>query len=169
MIESREPDYRESCNPTSSSRCADAEIRNEASASSEAVDVDQLLDKLSLARLSVVILDACRNNPLARVGNGKSLPKGLAQMQSAAGTFIAFATGNVIYDSLLTSVADEHEMDTVSARGFAWGVASAAAVIALTKVICCSSEATPTSAGYCAASCTASRIEISAMPLRIKR
>jgi hypothetical protein len=32
----------------------DAEIRNEASASSEAVDVDQLLDKLALARLSVI-------------------------------------------------------------------------------------------------------------------
>ncbi len=44
------------------------------------------------ARLSLMVLDACRNNPLARVGNGKSLPKGLAQMQSAAGTFIAFAT-----------------------------------------------------------------------------
>lgn len=35
--------------------------------------------------------------------------------------FIAFATGNVLYDSLLPSVASEHEMHEVSARGFAWG------------------------------------------------
>jgi UMF1 family MFS transporter len=35
--------------------------------------------------------------------------------------FIAFATGNVLYDSLLPSVATPAEMDTVSARGFAWG------------------------------------------------
>ena len=35
--------------------------------------------------------------------------------------FVAFATGNVLYDSLLPAVADEHEMDAVSSRGFAWG------------------------------------------------
>ena len=35
--------------------------------------------------------------------------------------FIAFATGNVLYDSLLPAVAEEHEMDAISSRGFAWG------------------------------------------------
>jgi UMF1 family MFS transporter len=35
--------------------------------------------------------------------------------------FIAFATGNVLYDSLLPAVADAGEMHVVSARGFAWG------------------------------------------------
>ncbi|MFN8588736.1 MAG: MFS transporter [Candidatus Eisenbacteria bacterium] len=35
--------------------------------------------------------------------------------------FVAFATGNVLYDSLLPAVAEEHEMDAVSSRGFAWG------------------------------------------------
>ena len=35
--------------------------------------------------------------------------------------FIAFATGNVLYDSLLPAVASPAEMDTISARGFAWG------------------------------------------------
>ena len=35
--------------------------------------------------------------------------------------FIAFATGNVLYDSLLPAVASPSEMDAVSARGFAWG------------------------------------------------
>lgn len=68
----------------------DAEIRNESSVSSEAVDVDQLLDKLSPARLSLVILDACRNNPFERRfrGNGQ----GLAQINAPTGTLIAYAT-----------------------------------------------------------------------------
>ncbi len=35
--------------------------------------------------------------------------------------FIAFATGNVLYDSLLPSVASPEEMNSVSSRGFAWG------------------------------------------------
>lgn len=35
--------------------------------------------------------------------------------------FIAFATGNVLYDALLPAVATPEEMHRVSARGFAWG------------------------------------------------
>lgn len=35
--------------------------------------------------------------------------------------FIAFATGNVLYDSLLPAVASSGEMDAVSSRGFALG------------------------------------------------
>ena len=35
--------------------------------------------------------------------------------------FICFATGNVLYDSLLPAVAEPQEMDAVSSRGFAWG------------------------------------------------
>jgi UMF1 family MFS transporter len=35
--------------------------------------------------------------------------------------FIAFATGNVIYDSLLPGIAHDHELHSVSARGFALG------------------------------------------------
>lgn len=35
--------------------------------------------------------------------------------------FVAFATGNVLYDSLLPAVAGPEEMHRVSARGFAWG------------------------------------------------
>ena len=68
----------------------DAEIRGESSVSSEAVDVDQLLDKLSPARLSVVILDACRNNPFERRFRGGG--QGLAQINAPAGTLIAYAT-----------------------------------------------------------------------------
>jgi UMF1 family MFS transporter len=35
--------------------------------------------------------------------------------------FIAFATGNVLYDSLLPAIATPAELHRVSARGFAWG------------------------------------------------
>ena len=35
--------------------------------------------------------------------------------------FVAFATGNVLYDALLPAVASPDEMHRVSARGFAWG------------------------------------------------
>jgi TPR repeat protein len=68
----------------------DAEIRTESSVSSEAVDVDQLLDKLSHARLSMVILDACRNNPFERRFRGGG--QGLAQINAPTGTLIAYAT-----------------------------------------------------------------------------
>lgn len=68
----------------------DAEIRSEGSVSSEAVDVDQLLDKLALARLSIVVLDACRNNPFERRFRGSG--QGLAQINAPTGTLIAYAT-----------------------------------------------------------------------------
>jgi uncharacterized caspase-like protein len=44
----------------------DAEIETESTVTSEAVDVDQVLNQLGPARLSMVILDACRNNPFER-------------------------------------------------------------------------------------------------------
>ncbi|MDD5175096.1 MAG: caspase family protein [Sterolibacterium sp.] len=68
----------------------DAEIKSEGSVSSEAVDVDQLLDKLAQARLSIVILDACRNNPFERRFRGSG--QGLAQINAPTGTLIAYAT-----------------------------------------------------------------------------
>lgn len=41
-------------------------------------------------RLNIVILDACRNNPLPK---GRSLSRGLARMDAPSGTFIAYAAG----------------------------------------------------------------------------
>jgi UMF1 family MFS transporter len=35
--------------------------------------------------------------------------------------FVAFATGNALYDSLLPAVAGPDELHAISARGFAWG------------------------------------------------
>jgi formylglycine-generating enzyme required for sulfatase activity/uncharacterized caspase-like protein len=93
----------------------DAEIRTENAVSSEAVDVDQLLDKLAAARLSIVILDACRNNPFERRFRGSG--QGLAQINAPTGTLIAYATApgkvaadgegrNGLYTSELLSAMD---------------------------------------------------------------
>jgi hypothetical protein len=69
----------------------DAEISTEAAVRSEAVDVEQVLDQLGPVSLSMVILDACRNNPFERrfrgIGDG-----GLAQIDAPKGTLIAYAT-----------------------------------------------------------------------------
>ncbi|MBK6982824.1 MAG: caspase family protein [Betaproteobacteria bacterium] len=69
----------------------DAEIESEASVRSEAVDLDLLLEQLGPARLSMVILDACRNNPFEnRFRSGRGT--GLAQIDAPKGSFLAYAT-----------------------------------------------------------------------------
>ncbi len=45
--------------------------------------------------------------------------------------FVAFATGNVLYDSLLPGIATPAEMHRVSARGFAWGYLGGGLLLAL--------------------------------------
>ena len=71
----------------------DAEIESEAAVRTEAVDVDQLLHQLGPARLSMVILDACRNNPFERRFRGTG--GGLAQIDAPTGTLLAYATAQV--------------------------------------------------------------------------
>ena len=69
----------------------DADITSESSISIEAVDVERVLDQLGGARVSMVVLDACRNNPFERrfrAGAGA----GLAQIDAPAGTLIAYST-----------------------------------------------------------------------------
>jgi hypothetical protein len=58
----------------------------------DAASMSALEERLSLsdARLSILIFDACRNNPLERA---RSFGRGLAPMTATAGTFVAFATG----------------------------------------------------------------------------
>lgn len=70
----------------------DADITRESSVSSETVDMDTVLDQLGQSKVSIVILDACRNNPFKKSrsvgGDG-----GLAQMtQAPMGSFIAYST-----------------------------------------------------------------------------
>ena len=49
--------------------------------------------------------------------------------------FVAFATGNVLYDSLLPAVATPAEMHRVSARGFAWGYLGGGLLLAVHLVM----------------------------------
>jgi UMF1 family MFS transporter len=54
-----------------------------------------------------------------------------ALLISFAVAFIAFATGNVLYDSLLPGVAGPTDMHRVSARGFAWGYIGGGVLLAV--------------------------------------
>jgi uncharacterized caspase-like protein len=79
----------------------DANPHKQADVDFQMLDVDLVLRQMESAnaRLNLVILDACRNNPFA--GRGlRAIGGGLAQMQAPAGTLISFATqpGNVALD-----------------------------------------------------------------------
>lgn len=66
----------------------------------EAVQADEVLRQMDYAhsRINFVIIDACRNNPLARSYRG--LNRGLARMDGPRGTLIAYSTapGEVAWD-----------------------------------------------------------------------
>jgi len=70
-----------------------ARMRRQRDAKYEALPANKVVDymKDSGARARIVILDACRNNPLPK--SGRSAAKGLADMKAGAGTLIAFAAG----------------------------------------------------------------------------
>ena len=64
----------------------------------EAVELNRIITKLEKAKLNIIILDACRDNPFKGY---RSTSKGLAQITSKTdGTFIAYSTapGNVAID-----------------------------------------------------------------------
>jgi hypothetical protein len=77
----------------------DARILGPEDVQTQAVDVAAFLDNLRRAKnpMSVIILDACRNNPF---GARKDDAKGLSQMDAPPGTLLAYATapGNVAQD-----------------------------------------------------------------------
>lgn len=78
----------------------EAAIASEADAEMEAVNADWVLKQMEFAgnRVNIVVLDACRNNPLAR--GLRSVTQGLARMDAPTGSFIAYATapGDVARD-----------------------------------------------------------------------
>jgi hypothetical protein len=78
----------------------DAHIGKEADVKSETVSADDVLEQMEFAgtRVNIVILDACRNNPVGR--SVRSVTRGLAPMDSVRGTFIAYSTspGSVAAD-----------------------------------------------------------------------
>lgn len=69
-----------------------ATLASEADAEMEAVNADWVLKQMEFAgnRVNIVVLDACRNNPLPR--SLRSVGQGLARMDAPTGSFIAYAT-----------------------------------------------------------------------------
>lgn len=79
----------------------DGKIEKVADLSLDAVDVQRIIEQMEAEkRVNLIFLDACRDNPLTRslarslVGATRSatIAEGLAPVQSAAGTLIAYAT-----------------------------------------------------------------------------
>jgi uncharacterized caspase-like protein len=68
----------------------DAQIESESAVASESVSVDTVLEQLNASPVSIVILDACRNNPFER--SFRKIGGGLAQIDAPKGSFIAYAT-----------------------------------------------------------------------------
>jgi carboxyl-terminal processing protease len=77
-----------------------ADISKAADVDIESVSADTVLQQMEFAgsRVNIVVLDACRNNPLQR--GLRSITRGLAPMDAAQGTFIAYSTapGSVAAD-----------------------------------------------------------------------
>lgn len=69
-----------------------SDIQREYEVEEQAVDAGTVLSMMqsARARVNIVILDACRNNPFIR--DFRSTVNGLAPMQAPAGTLIAFST-----------------------------------------------------------------------------
>lgn len=87
----------------------DASMQKERDLDFEGISIDFVLKQMEIDRenkTNVVFLDACRDNPLARnlarsMGTrSMSIGKGLAQVETGVGTFIAYSTqpGNVALD-----------------------------------------------------------------------
>ena len=71
----------------------DADIDSESDLEAEAVDAGKVLRAMGEAhnRLNILVLDACRDNPLPK--KSRSASRGLARMDAPTGTFIAYAAG----------------------------------------------------------------------------
>jgi formylglycine-generating enzyme required for sulfatase activity len=69
-----------------------AEIHSQVDVEVEAVDTNWVLKQMEYAgnRMNIIILDACRNNPLPP--GTRSLNNGLARMDAPTGSFIAYST-----------------------------------------------------------------------------
>jgi uncharacterized caspase-like protein len=83
----------------------DATLKSDTDLDFEAVELNLVLKQLERnSRVSIVFLDACRDNPLASklalVSRSLDVGRGLARIEKAVGMMIAFATqpGNVALD-----------------------------------------------------------------------
>jgi uncharacterized caspase-like protein len=68
----------------------DAEIESDADLEASAFEVGRVLRAMKAAHneMNIVVLDACRDNPLPRT---RGIERGLARMDAPSGTFIAYA------------------------------------------------------------------------------
>jgi uncharacterized caspase-like protein len=91
----------------------DADISSSRAVSAETVDMDSVLDQLAYSKVSIVVLDACRNNPFKRaarsIGGG-----GLAQLDAPKGSYIAYATapGRTAADASVEASGGKHGIYT---------------------------------------------------------
>jgi hypothetical protein len=81
----------------------DADITREAEVEVDAVEADLVLKQMAFAgsRINIVILDSCRNNPLARDFRSVASSEGFAEIRTKPkGTFISYSTapGEVAVD-----------------------------------------------------------------------
>ena len=80
----------------------DAQIETEGDVDIEAINAQSILSMMEFsgARLSFVIMDACRNNPFKR--SFRSGTRGLAKMEAPTGSLVAYATapGEVAADGI---------------------------------------------------------------------
>lgn len=72
----------------------DAELKSEQQVEYDCVQADRVLARMeaSGAKVNIIILDACRNNPFERTWTRSTNGKGLAFMNAPSGTLIAYAT-----------------------------------------------------------------------------
>lgn len=70
----------------------DANIQSEPEVRYKSINLGQMLDEMGYARngMNIVILDACRDNPLPRAY--RSAARGLAKVDAPQGTLVGFAT-----------------------------------------------------------------------------
>jgi hypothetical protein len=70
----------------------DAEIEAQSDLEPNAFDAGRVLKSMTAAQneMNIVILDACRNNPLPKT---RGMDRGLARIDAPGGTFIAFSAG----------------------------------------------------------------------------
>ncbi len=93
-----------------------AQLDGEADLEFESMDANMVQAQMDEAgnRVNIVVLDACRDNPFAR--SFRSASRGLAQMDSAKGSFLAYATspGSVAADgSGRNGVYTKHLLDSL--------------------------------------------------------
>lgn len=79
----------------------DARLDSREAAARETLQLDTIVSKLSHRdRQTLILLDACRDNPLPASVRGSDAAQGLAQIQTGINTYVAFATapGRVSFD-----------------------------------------------------------------------